>query len=150
MPTPHEIAQALSDVTDRASLLQRLLADTLDWPIEGHVQAPEEISYKWTPDDLRAQNLEKHLMEGQVWQFQPFRNGQPWGVFLLEFTNGKIYRSVLRQVLRGLVPSRRRDPSLTAWHHENLLFLCTGRDSDRFTFAHFRGEKAANAKLVTF
>src|SRR5205085_7625441 len=82
--------------------------------------------------------------------FQPFRNGQPWGVFLLEFTNGKIYRSVLRQVLRGLVPSRRRDPSLTAWHHENLLFLCTGRDSDRFTFAHFRGEKAANAKLVTF
>ncbi len=58
--------------------------------------------------------------------------------------------ALLRQVLRGLVPSRRRDPSLQAWHHEHLLFICTTKDYDRFTFGHFRGDKPQTAKLVTF
>jgi hypothetical protein len=100
--------------------------------------------------------------------------GQPWGVFLVEFADAQVYRTALRQVLRGLVPSRRRDSSLPAWQHENLLFLCasgkelpSGADTvgaesfprpsgkgfpsyDRFTLAHFRGERAAKARLATF
>ena len=31
-----------------------------------------------------------------------------------------------------------------------MLFICTTKDYDRFTFGHFRGDKAQTAKLVTF
>jgi hypothetical protein len=34
----------------------------------------------------------------------------------------------LRQILRGLVPNRRRDPSLQGWQHDNLLFICATAD----------------------
>ena len=76
--------------------------------------------------------------------------GQPWGVFLVEFADEQIYRTALRQILRGLVPSRRKHAGLAAWQHENLLFLCTTRDYGRITFAHFRGGKAGRARLATF
>jgi hypothetical protein len=49
-----------------------------------------------------------------VWQIPPRRSGQPWGIFLMEFADNRVYRTVLRQVLRGLVPNRRRNPALPA------------------------------------
>jgi hypothetical protein len=52
--------------------------------------------------------------------------------------------------LRGLVAKRGRDSNLPSWQHENLLFICTTRDYQRFTFAHFRGEDANRAILATF
>jgi len=110
MPTPQEIAQALAEVSDRTSLLQRLLAQTLEWPIEDHVQKIDDIAYGWTQDDLRGQGLETHLPDGQAWQFQPFRSEQPWGIFLLEFKRADLFGTkgtmtgatgVLRKVLRS-------------------------------------------------
>ena len=76
--------------------------------------------------------------------------GQPWGIFLVEFADPQVYRTALRQILRGLVPNRRRDPSLQGWQHENLLFICATADYERLTFAHFRGESAGRARLATF
>ena len=61
-----------------------------------------------------------------------------------------MYRTSLRQILRGLVPGRRRDASLQSWQHENLLFICATADYERFTFAHFKGDKVHRAKLATF
>ena len=61
-----------------------------------------------------------------------------------------MYRTSLRQILRGLVPNRRRDPSLQSWQQENLLFICATADYERFTFAHFKGDKVHRAKLATF
>jgi hypothetical protein len=43
----------------------------------------------------------------------------------------------VRQVLRGLVPSRARDPRLAAWRREHLLFICT-HDYMQFRFAYFK------------
>ena len=43
----------------------------------------------------------------------------------------------LRRVLRGLVERRDRDASLPAWEHDQLLFICTTTDFQRFAFAHF-------------
>ena len=74
----------------------------------------------------------------------------PWGIFLVEFADVQVYRTALRQVLRGLVPNRRRDPNLQSWQHENLLFICATADYERITFAHFRGEQAGRARLATF
>jgi hypothetical protein len=49
-----------------------------------------DIAYGWSADDLRAQGLEKHLPDGQIWQIQPFRNQQPWGIFLLEYAQSQV------------------------------------------------------------
>jgi hypothetical protein len=149
MIAPQVIEQAIGRVTDQQSFVRGLLAETLEWPIPEEIEQLKDLGYGWTPDDLRSQNLEPHLLDGQVWQLQ-LRGEQPWGIFVIEFAKQQVYRTVLRQVLRGLVPSRRRAADLPAWRHENLLFLCVTRDYQRFTFAHFRGEQAHTARLATF
>src|SRR5262245_12371215 len=108
MAKSHDLSRAVQAVTDRKRLLRDLLAETLEWPIPEDVKHPQELGYGWTEDDLRAQGLRRELLEGQVWQLQ-LRSAQPWGVFAIEFAQRQVYRTVLRQVLRGLVPSRRRD-----------------------------------------
>ena len=149
MVTPQDIEKALHRVTDQQTFLQKLLADTLEWPIPEDVADFQDLGFGWTADDLRARGLEARLLAGQVWQVH-LRQGQPWGVFVVEFADDHVYKTVLRQVLRGLVPSRRRNPNLPDWQHENLLFLCTTRDYKQFTFAHFRGDNAQTARLATF
>ena len=81
------------------------------------------------------------LQGGTVRQLRPFVPGRPWGIFLVEFADTQVYRTALRQILRGLVPSRRRDPSLQSWQHENLLFICATADYERFTFATSRATR---------
>jgi len=130
--------------------LLALLRDELAWPVEP-AAAQEDYTFTWNADELRLDECAtRRLCHGVVRQLRPFAASQPWGVFLVEFTDGHVYRSALRQVLRGLVPSRRRAADLPAWQHENLLFLCTTREYDCFTFAHFRGERLQKARLATF
>jgi len=141
-----DIEVALETVKDQATLVNDLLAGALQWPLEGKVEKAEEISYDWTAEDLRAQDLKGVTVR----QIQPFRHAQPWGIFFIEFANERVYKTKLRQILRGLVPSRRHDPSLEAWQHPNLLFICATRNYDSVTFAHFRGEHAQTARLAIF
>ncbi len=74
----------------------------------------------------------------------------PGASSLLSLPIPRCTRTALRQILRGLVPGRRRDPSLQSWQHENLLFICATADYERFTFAHFKGDQVQRAKLATF
>jgi type I restriction-modification system DNA methylase subunit len=131
------------------SSLLNYFREHLNWPLEpAHI---EEVSFEWTPDDLRVSDRAgAHLKDGSVRQLQPLTTDQPWGIFFIEFTDGRVYRTALREVLRGLVPSRRRDSNLPAWRHEDLLFLCTTAEYDRFTFVHFQGEQAQKARLASF
>ena len=115
MPSRQTVNQALARVHDLPTLTQHLLTDTLHWPIENKIETIEEISFGWTPQELQAQGLEEHLLDGQAWQIRPFREDQPWGIFVLEFADERVYRTALRQVLRGLVPNRRRDPFRPSW-----------------------------------
>jgi hypothetical protein len=113
MPAPATIAAALARVKDQPSLLNDLLGSTLEWPLADKIRRIDDIAYGWTEEDLRAQGLDKHLIDGQAWQFQPFRSGQPWGIFLLEFKRPELFgvkgaftgaTGVLRKVLRGPAP----------------------------------------------
>jgi adenine-specific DNA-methyltransferase len=154
---PPKILQAVQALTDRTSFLQGLLGDTLGWPIPEGVSDPEEISYGWTHEDLQALDLDRSILNGRVFQLQPLKGDQPWGIFLLEFrdstpfTMGRGVASPLRQVLRGLVPSRRRSSNLPAWRREHLLFICTN-EYKHFRVAHFRAprEKGQSAPLASF
>lgn len=140
--------ERIAEVDSFESLLGYLRED-LDWDIKSVDR--DEISFDWQTEDLRiCEAAGARVKDGVVHQLRPVVTGQPWGIFLVEFTDGHVYRTALREVLRGLVPRRRRDPHLPAWQHEDLLFLCTTAEYDRFTFVHFRGEKMQKAKLAAF
>ncbi len=150
MPNPDAILKAIGRVKDQASFLRELLGgpDALNWPIPDKADAVSDLGYGWTADDLRAAGIEGKL-KGDIYQL-PLVTGQPWGIFVVEFADERVYRSVLRKVLRGLIPSRRQDSTLPSWKHENLLFLCVTKNYKNFTFAHFRGDNPATARLATF
>ncbi|MBM2831984.1 MAG: hypothetical protein HW414_1036 [Dehalococcoidia bacterium] len=135
-------------VTDFPSLLD-YLRDELEWPVEDC--EPDELTFEWSADTLHV--AERHadaLAGGQVRQVRSMAPDQPWGIFLVEFNDDRVHTGLLREILRGLVANRRRDPHLPTWQHGNLLFVCTTRDYERITFAHFRGEKMQKARLAMF
>jgi hypothetical protein len=156
MSSSTAIAAAVSRVHDQESFFKTLLAEQLEWPT-GDVSEIGDIAYGWSAEDLSAVELNKSLIDGNVWQIQPAEQGQPWGIFILEFKNSDALSprrgmaGVLRKVLRGLVASRRRDPKLPSWKQEHLLFICT-YSWETFWFAYFRTkpEEPQATRLTTF
>ena len=125
--------------------LSNFLREKLDWPIPEGVEL-EDIAFPWSPEELDLDEpTEGRIVDCQ--QLPPFPTDQleldffdapqPWGIFFVQFKSESIYRTALRQVLRGLVGRRDRDPSLPVWNHDQLLFICTTDDFQRFAFAHF-------------
>jgi len=157
MPTPPQIEQALSKVRDQATFVNDLLVDALQWPIADRVDNVEEISYPWSKEELRAAEIDEKLVENRALQLANLYPSQPWGVFLLEFRHPDALLAergltgALRTVLRGLVPSKRRQSSLPAWKREHLLFICT-HDYTRFRFAYFKDPAGGEGqpRLATF
>ncbi|HLG16057.1 MAG TPA: DNA methyltransferase [Blastocatellia bacterium] len=140
---------AIQQVSDYFSLM-RLLSEKLDWEIDPQA-AQDEVTFDWSGDELHlSESSAQRLNGGVVRQLRLPVSNSPWGIFFVEFDEQNVYRTVLRQVLRGLVPKRRREPNPPAWQHDNLLFICTTADYERFTFAHFRGQQANRAVLATF
>jgi type I restriction-modification system DNA methylase subunit len=140
---------SVQSVKDFSSLL-KLLRDDLRWPLPDE-PSPEDITFDWSPGELRIQDAQaQRLKSGVVQQLRPLVSNQPLGIFYIEFADAQVYRTALRQVVRGLVPNRRRDPALQAWRHENLLFICATKDYQLISFAHFKGDALAKAKLATF
>src|SRR5258705_13452683 len=101
-----------------ASDLLAFLRDDLNWPIPDDAVI-DELTFDWNGQDLRLpDSASQRLQSGTIRQVRPLVPGQPWGIFLVEFASAQVYRTALRQIVRGLVPSRRRDPNLQAWQHE--------------------------------
>jgi hypothetical protein len=157
MVQPAAIERAITKVNDQATFISELLDQALGWPVSEGIEELDELSYGWTPDELRARGLAEQLVDGQVWQVRPFVSSQPWGIFLLEFkrpdvfVTGRGMTTPLRQVLRGLAPSRRKSSNLASWRSENLLFICT-HAYKYFRFAHFRTTEGESdrSRLATF
>jgi len=127
---------------------RNFLQDKLNWSIREF--SKESLTYEFLPEELKMDGKQlNRLSADTIYQLIPFIRNQPWGIFLLELNNPKVYVTFLRQILRGLVPSRRKSSILPTWKVENLLFICT-YDYKDFTFAHFKGEKYQKAKLSTF
>jgi hypothetical protein len=160
MVAPKDIERAVKKVTDQESFVRELLAGALEWTIPDGVERTDDISLPWSSEELRSRGLEDRLVAGRAWQVQALRHGQPWGIFLLEFASDAHFSArgglagatgALRQVLRGLVPSRRRQSNLPSWQRENLLFICT-HDYRQFRFAYFKAPRDSNrlAPLASF
>ncbi len=143
------LEQAVRD-TDSLESLLALLHDELGWPLPDQPQW-DELTFEWQANELRvSESAAQRLKDGRVYQLRAFGEQQPWGIFFVIFDRPRISITTLRQILRGLVSTQRQRSHLPTWDLENLLFICTTRDYDRFTFAHFRGEKAQQAVLTTF
>jgi len=147
MPNNHPIPEeAVKNITDRDSLLN-FLREHLDWQLPDD-PVIEEATFRWDVEDLQVnEKTAQRLQDGTVYQLRPMVEDQPWGIFLIEFNSDRVYKTDLRNVLRGLVPKRRRDSGLPAWQHENILFICLTRNNE-FTIANFRGEKPERARLI--
>jgi len=154
-----KIEQAVRTVKDQAGFIKQLLGEGLDWPVERGVTKVEDIAYGWSKDDLQIDGLDKHFVDGQIWQIQPLDPGrkQPWGIFLLEFTKPDVFTSgrgitgPLRRILRRLVPKRRQQPDHAFWERRNLLFICTHK-YEHFSVAYFKEppEGSQTAPLAIF
>ncbi|MBI1926797.1 Eco57I restriction-modification methylase domain-containing protein [Candidatus Poribacteria bacterium] len=122
----------------------------LFWPIPEGPLDVEDVTYDFSPDELNLDEAaRRRLRDDCIRQLMPFTPGQPWGIFLVELHEPKVYTTFLRRLLRRLVPNRRTASHLRGWDAENLLFICTP-DYRSFTFAHFTGDQPHTAKLATF
>ena len=146
---PHFTPEDINRITDFESLLD-FLHNKLDWPVDSS-KTIEDVTFDYTADELRVQEAAAaRLSSGIVRQLRDFRTDQKIGIFFVEFDDAHVYATSLRQILRGLVPNRRQSGQRRTWTHDNLLFICTTANYEQFTFAHFSGEKQANAKLSMF
>jgi len=156
MADPRKIEDAIRRVRNQRSFIQDLLIDALGWDIAEQAADIEEISFEWSAEELRADGLDKHIVDGTIRQIRPFK-GNPWGIFILEFKNPDVFTTgrgmtgTLRKVLRGLVPSKRKQSTLASFGNENLLFICN-HDYKHFRFAHFKspGKDSQTAPLAAF
>ena len=73
MADPKKIESAIRRVRDQASFIQDLLIDALGWDIDEHAEDVEEISFEWSAEELRADALDKHLVDGTIRQIRPCR-----------------------------------------------------------------------------
>ena len=154
MSIAEDIQNAIANINDQESFIQKLLIDALHWEIDPSVQDLEETAYEYTADELNSPLLDDKC-NGRALQLV-FQSEIPWGVFLIEFAHEEPFVQArgltmpLRQLLNGLVPKQRRDSQLPAWDRENLLFICT-HDYRHFRFAYFQAaagkEKTSPLKL---
>jgi len=77
MPAPREIELAINEVHDQESFIQRLLVDTLAWPIPEVVTDVEDMSVEWLDEDLDAEGLTNEVLTGPVLQIQPLEDHLP-------------------------------------------------------------------------
>ena len=141
---PHIIPNDIHNIRNFDTLLD-FLRNKLGWNIPEDVVL-DEVTFPWSAEDLDLDEFTEELVIecNQLPPFPPpqptlglIENRQPWGIFFLQFNRESFYRTALRRILRGLVERRDRDPSLPAWEHDQLLFICTTADYQRFAFAHF-------------
>ncbi|MEW5873068.1 MAG: type ISP restriction/modification enzyme [Chloroflexota bacterium] len=145
---PDEI-QKLRSLTSFDALVD-YLRDELDWPIEA--EDAEKITFPYKAEELGLDPTQVVKVES-IRQMRPLAEGQPWGVFYIEFESKKLPVVLLRRILHALVPSsRRQDPDRPAWKMSDLLFISSqGTASERsISFAHFRQEAQGKPELRTF
>ena len=112
----------LQDVRDLETLL-KYCSDNLNWPIEEDwFEDIEDLVYDFSASDLGIKEEEfSHV--NSLRQLRPLIDNQPWGIFAVDFSGERIEESVLRRIIRSLIPNRRNIEYKT-WNYDKLLFLC--------------------------
>ena len=126
------------------------LRDDLDWPIEA--EDAEDVAFDYSAEELGIDPAHAVKIKS-IKQVRPLEDGQPWGIFYLEFESQRLPVVVLRRILKALVPaSRHRDPNRPAWQMSDLLFISAQGEAEKrsVSFAHFRENSEGKSELRTF
>ncbi len=139
-----DTAQPLSKIKNFEQLIH-YLEEELDWPCEEY--GFDEITFRYAPSDLGIKEEEAAQITS-IHQLRPFFQGQPWGIFFIEFEKKRIPVVLLRRVLSHLVIKKRASANraeTAAWNIDNLLFISAFGDVDtdrrEIAFAHFHQEE---------
>jgi len=124
----------------------RFLSSELSWPIPDDLSF-DDVTFDVYPDELGIRR--EDLRGSTIAQIRPFVQDQPWGIFVLQLQQPRLYLTELRRVLRALEPMKRKLKDFKTWNPQHVLFICTN-DWKNYTFAHFEGEVAQKAKISTF
>ena len=120
----------------------RFLSSELAWPIPDDLSF-EDVTFDVYPDELGIRR--EDLRGSTIAQIRPFVQDQPWGIFVLQLQQPRLYLTELRRVLRALEPMKRKLKDFKTWNPQHVLFICTN-DWKNYTFAHFEGEVAPKGK----
>ncbi len=105
--------------------LLELLFDGLDWPKPDRLEIADVPLIDFRPEDLhlRAEVLARL---DSVQQLPPLVAAQPFGVFILRFSGGRLPVGAVRRVVNALVRKKRAGGRSTGgvWDLEDLLFFC--------------------------
>ncbi len=144
MPTPADRLRKVKTFEDLVTYLQ----DELDWPLEDYPF--DELTFEYTPEELGLKADEAAKVR-TIHQLRPLYDGQPWGIFFVEFERKRLPVVVLRRILSHLVIKKRAasyQAHQAAWALGDLLFISAFGDDGRagdahadereIAFAHFR------------
>jgi len=112
----------LREVYNLDTLLQ-YCAEHLDWPVdEDYFDDVDALTYDFEAEDLGLKS-EEFARIISLKQLRPLIDGQPWGIFSIEFEGKTMNVASLRRILSRLVPSA-RNADYKTWSCDHLLFLC--------------------------
>ena len=119
--------------------LTRYLEEQLDWPLDEY--GFDDLTFTYDPPELGLKP-EDAVKVRTIHQLRPFKTGQPWGIFFVEFEKKRLPIVVLRRILRHLVVKKRASANAAdakRWQSRDLLFISAWGDETKreLTFAHF-------------
>src|SRR4051794_39216054 len=103
--------------------LTRYLEDNLQWPLERY--GFDDLTFEYDPDRDLGLKEEDAARIKTIHQLRPLRQGQPWGIFFVEFERKQLPIVVLRRILSHLVIKKRPSgnrATRSAWDADDLLF----------------------------
>lgn len=132
-----------------------LLRDGLDWPFPDHGPSTlqsDEVLIDWKPEELHL-DPGKVAQVADIFQVPKFTQNQECGVFVLNFTGGRLPVGAVRRVVERLISNRRgRTGSgrLPQWSDVNdLIFFCLGNGPQKVVhIVNFREEDGKRALKV--
>jgi hypothetical protein len=120
------------------------LEEELDWPLQEY--GFEDLTFEYSPAELGLKDDEAVKIKS-IHQLRPLQQGQPWGIFFVEFENKKLPVVVLRRILSHLVIKKRASANraaAAAWATGDLLFISafghSAAHNREIAFAHFHQE----------
>lgn len=137
MVSEDKLKRLLKKAPNDVWALIELLRDGLDWPfpeMEPSILQPDDVLIDWKPEELHL-DPEKVAKVADIFQVPKFTQSQECGVFVLNFTGGRLPVGAVRRVVERLVANRRGRTGagrLPQWSDVNdLIFFCLGSGPQR-------------------
>lgn len=123
------------------------LRQQLHWPIPEDDEL-DNLTFEYDPDELGLKpDQSQKLANSHILQLRPLPDApnQPFGIFLIQFSQAKLPIVLLRRILNALVIKKRKSEEPRRWNLADLLFISTFQpDNPNLLFAHFHQNPKTN------